>query len=185
MHELCKVQKDIVDKCLPFLFILSTINNPTYKLAKFLVPVLKSLTNNAYTVKESFAFVEEIVDQDSKFFMGSLYVDLIFTNIPLEGTIDIYTNAFFEYNKYNELSDISDVQIIHENKKINLSVHDNFYSSHFDISLPSTSRFGTVYTLTDRCFQVCSSWTELCAELDFLKQISLKTAPLKILYIDV
>ena len=84
--------------------ILSTINNPTYKLAKFLV---KSLTNNAYTVKESFAFVEEIVDQDSKIFMGSLYVDLIFTNIPLEGTIDIYTNAFFEYNKYNELSDIS------------------------------------------------------------------------------
>ena len=78
-----------------------------------------------------------------------------------------------------------DVQIIRENKKINLSVHDNFYSSHFDISLPSTSTFGTVCILTDRCFQVSSSWTKLCAELDFLKQILLKITPLKILYIDV
>ena len=107
MYELCKVKKDIVNKCLTFRLILSTIKNPTNKLPKFLVPVLKSFTNNVYTVKESFTFVEKIVDQDSKFFMGNLYADLIFTNIPLEGTIDIYTNALFKYNEYNELSDIS------------------------------------------------------------------------------
>ena len=107
MYELCKVKKDIVNKCLTFRLILSTIKNPTNKLPKFLVPVLKSFTNNVYTVKESFTFVEKIVDQDSKFFIGNLYADLIFTNIPLEGTIDIYTNALFKYNEYNELSDIS------------------------------------------------------------------------------
>ena len=42
--------------------MLSAINTPTYKLAKVLVPVLKSLTSNEYTIKDSFAFAEEIVE---------------------------------------------------------------------------------------------------------------------------
>ena len=42
----------------------------TYKLAKFLVPTLKPVTSNEYMVKDSFAFVEEIVEQDSEFFYG-------------------------------------------------------------------------------------------------------------------
>ena len=57
MYGLCKVHKDIIDNCPPFRPILSAINTPTYKLAKFLVPILKSLTSNEYTVKDSlFAF---------------------------------------------------------------------------------------------------------------------------------
>ena len=43
-------------------------------------------------VKDSFAFAEEIVHQDSKLFMGSLDVESLFTNIPLEETINICTN---------------------------------------------------------------------------------------------
>ena len=54
---------------------MSAIITPTYKLANFLVPILKSLTGNKYKVKGSFAFPEEIVEQDSDFFMGSLDVD--------------------------------------------------------------------------------------------------------------
>ena len=96
MYGLCKVHKDISDTCPPFRHILSTINTPTYKLAKFLVPILKSLTINEYTVKDSFVFAEEIVEQGSKFFMGCLDVDFIFTNIPLEEIIDIWTNTLFE-----------------------------------------------------------------------------------------
>ena len=41
MYGLCKFHKDI-DNCPPFRPILSAINTPTYKLAKFLVPILKS-----------------------------------------------------------------------------------------------------------------------------------------------
>ena len=52
------------------------INTLTYKLAKFLVPTLKSLTSNEYMVKDSFAFPEATVKQDSGFFMGNL--DVIF-----------------------------------------------------------------------------------------------------------
>ena len=69
---------------------------PTYKLAKFLVPILKYLTSNECRVKDSLAFAEEIVEQDSEIFMGSLDVDSFFNNIPLEETIDICTNTLFE-----------------------------------------------------------------------------------------
>ena len=67
MYGLCKIHKDI-DNCPPFVSILSAINNPTYKLAKFIAPILKSLTSNKYTVRDSFTFAEEIVEQDSEFF---------------------------------------------------------------------------------------------------------------------
>ena len=96
MYGLCKVHKDIIDNCPRFRPILSAINTPTYKLAKFFVPILRSWTRNVYTLKDSFAFAEEIVEQDSEFFMGSLDVDSLFTNIPLEETIDICTNTLFE-----------------------------------------------------------------------------------------
>ena len=63
-------------------------------VTKFLVPKLSSVTFNEFTVKDSFAFAEEIVHQDSKLFMGSLDVDSLFTNIPLEETINICTICF-------------------------------------------------------------------------------------------
>ena len=60
---------------------------PTYKLAKYLVPKLASVTANEFPVKDSFCFAEEIVNQNSNFIMGSLDADSLFTNIPLEETI--------------------------------------------------------------------------------------------------
>ena len=89
LYGLCKVHKAITEVCPPFRPILSATGTPSYKLAKFLVPKLSSVTFNEFTVKDSFAFAEEIVHQDSKLFMGSLDVDSLFTNIPLEETINI------------------------------------------------------------------------------------------------
>ena len=89
MYGLCKVHKDIIDHFWPFGATLSATNTPTYKLAKFLEPILKSLTSNEYPAKDSFVFAEEIVEQDSEFFMESLDVDSLFTNIPLGEPIDI------------------------------------------------------------------------------------------------
>ena len=76
--------------------MLSAINTPAYKLAKFLVSVLKSITSNEYTVKYSFAFAKEIVEQDSELFMGTLDVDCLLTNIPLEEANDIFANTLSE-----------------------------------------------------------------------------------------
>ena len=96
LYGLCKVHKAITDICPPFRPILSAIGTPSYKLAKFLVPKLSSITFNEFTVKDSFAFAEEIVHQDSKLSMGILDVDSLFTNIPLEETINICTNLLYD-----------------------------------------------------------------------------------------
>ena len=90
-----KVHKVITDICPPFRPIRSATGTPSHKLAKILVPKLSSITFNEFTVKDSFAFAEEIVHQDSKLFMGSLDVDSLFTNIPLEETINICTNLLY------------------------------------------------------------------------------------------
>ena len=70
MYGSCKVHKKYVDGCPPLRPILSVL--PTYKLAKYLVPILEPLTNNKYAIKDSFNFATEIVQQDSSNFMGSL-----------------------------------------------------------------------------------------------------------------
>ena len=79
-----KKHEVIIEVCSPFRPILSLIGNSNYKFAKFLVPKLSSIMFNEFTVKDSFAFAEEIVHQEGKFSMGSLDVDSLFTNIPLE-----------------------------------------------------------------------------------------------------
>ena len=95
LYGLCKVHKAITDVCPPFRPILSAIGTPSYKLAKLLVPKLSRVTSNEFTLKDSFAFAEEIVHEDSKLFMGTLDVDSFFTNIPLEETINICTNLLY------------------------------------------------------------------------------------------
>ena len=63
----------------------------------YLVPNLEPSTNNIYTVKYSFNFATEIVEQDSSSFMENLDIDSLFTNIPFEETIEICcTNNLFE-----------------------------------------------------------------------------------------
>ena len=59
------------------------------------MPKLSSITFNEITVKDSFAFAEEIVDQDGTLFMGSLDVGSLFTNIPLKETINICISLLY------------------------------------------------------------------------------------------
>ena len=49
MYGSCKVHKKCVDGCPPFRPILSALQTPTYKLAKYLVPILELLTTNKFT----------------------------------------------------------------------------------------------------------------------------------------
>ena len=89
LYGSAKVHKPLINGLPPFRPILSAIGTPTYKLAKFLVPVLSDITQNEFTVKDSFTFVDEILTQNSNLHMASLDVDALFTNIPLDKTIDI------------------------------------------------------------------------------------------------
>ena len=53
------------------------------------------ITSNELTVKDTFCFVKKLVEQDSSLAMGSLDVDSLFTNIPLDETIDICTKTVY------------------------------------------------------------------------------------------
>ena len=72
MHGSCKVHRKSVNGCPPFRAILSVLQMPTYKPAKFLVSNLEPLTTNKYTIKDLPNFAIENVDQDSSNFLGSL-----------------------------------------------------------------------------------------------------------------
>ena len=48
MHEKC------IDGCPPFILILSALKTPRYKLEKFLLSILETLTTNKYIVKKTF-----------------------------------------------------------------------------------------------------------------------------------
>ena len=69
MYGSCKVHKKCVDGFPPFGPILSALQTPTYTPGKYLAPILEPLTNKNYTVKDSFNFATEIVEQDSSNFM--------------------------------------------------------------------------------------------------------------------
>ena len=76
--------------------ILSAIGTPTYKLAKFLVPGLTDITQNEFTVKDSFTFVDEILAQNSDLYIASLDADALFTSIPLDETNVICVKKLFK-----------------------------------------------------------------------------------------
>ena len=95
-----KVHKPLVGNLPKFRPIVSMIGTPTYKLSKFLVPLIAPVTTNEYTVEDSFAFAKEVVDYDSTLFMSSLDVTSLFTNIPLNETTDIICNELFKEKEY-------------------------------------------------------------------------------------
>ena len=72
------------------------IGTPTYKLSKFLVPLIEPITVNEYTVKDSFSFAKEVIDYDSTLYMSSLDVTSLFTNIPLNETTNIICDELFK-----------------------------------------------------------------------------------------
>ena len=55
-----KLHKPLINELPSLGPILSVIGTPTYKLAKFLVLLLSDITQNEFTVKDSFTFVDEI-----------------------------------------------------------------------------------------------------------------------------
>ena len=64
-------------------------------MGKFFCSSAQTISNN-YTVKDSFDFAKNTTHQSSKLFMASLDVDSLFTNVPLDETIEICFNELFK-----------------------------------------------------------------------------------------
>ena len=91
LYGLPKVHKEGI----PLRPILASYNTPSYKLAKYLVPLLQPFSENEFTLSNSTTFVKDIVAQDLDLYMVSLDVESLFTNVPLQATIQIVLNKIF------------------------------------------------------------------------------------------
>ena len=79
--------------------ILSYIGTFNYNFACFLCDLLSPLVPNDYSCKDTFSFVSQIKNANlSKNFLVSYDVTSLFTNIPLQETIDIAINLIFNHN---------------------------------------------------------------------------------------
>ena len=85
MYGLPKVHKDNY----PIRPIVSSIGTYNYRLAKYLVQILKPLSTNHNSIKDSFTFSDWIRQQQRQgnSILCSYDVKSLFTNIPLEETI--------------------------------------------------------------------------------------------------
>ena len=70
--------------------IISSISTFNYNLARFLCDLFSPLVPNDYSCKDTFSFVSQIKNANlSKTFLVSYDVTSLFTNIPLQETIEI------------------------------------------------------------------------------------------------
>ena len=60
-----------------------------------MVPLLKPLTLNDYTIKDSFSFAEELLIYDSNLIMANFDVESLFTNTSLQETIVLCVELSF------------------------------------------------------------------------------------------
>ena len=141
--------------------ILSAINTGTYKWAKFFVPLLKSFTSNNYAVKDSFDFAKDITQQSSKLFMAFLDVVSLFTNVPLDETIEICVNELFKSSQtVSGLNKQQVFEMLSLTTKENLILFDQKYYSQID-EVAMGSPLGPNLANTFLCYYE-TTWLKNC-----------------------
>ena len=76
--------------------IVSSVNTYNYNLASFLVNVLKPISTNQFTIKDSFSFVDWAkTHQHNDEMTCSFDVCSLFTNVPLDETIEICLSKLY------------------------------------------------------------------------------------------
>ena len=84
-----------------FRSIVDTTNTPHYGIGKYLSSLINPLTHNDYSVKDTFEAVSQIYSILAELFeRGSQYYSLddvsLFTNVPLNSTINIIFKTVYE-----------------------------------------------------------------------------------------
>ena len=85
-------------------------------------------TLNEYTVRGSFSFCDEIQEQDNNLYVTSFDIESLFTNIPLDETINICVNNVFDSKKRVKLLLVKDInQLLTLSVKSSCFVFNNVY----------------------------------------------------------
>ena len=139
MYVLAKVHKIVTDGFPSFRPILFAIGTPTFKLTKFLILNLEPLTTNEYTIKDSFTFSEKLQSFDSKLVMVSFDIESLFTNIPLQETINLCVeNLFQDMTHVDNLLKDSFRELLTRTMSESLILFDQeFYKQHDGVAVGS------------------------------------------------
>ena len=83
---------------LPIRPVISNIGTATYDISKFLANLLAPLAKSRYTINNTKDFINRIKDKriGPDYLMVSLDVESLFSNVPLEHTIEIIQNKVYE-----------------------------------------------------------------------------------------
>lgn len=95
LYGLPKIHKPLFNSLPKYRPIISQIGSPTYKIAKYLLDSIKPFTTNEYTVRDTFHFVSMLDGKDHRLIMASLDIESLFTNIPLDETIELVTKKVY------------------------------------------------------------------------------------------
>ena len=98
VHKSAKLAIDNTVEELPLRPIVSNLNTATYQLARYLAKILSPLSRSQYTVESSNKFVNVIKQQviPSSYKLVSFDVKSLFTNVPLDRTIDIILKRIYD-----------------------------------------------------------------------------------------
>ena len=82
----------------PIRQILSSIDTPSYKLAKFLIPHIDHLAENEYALRNSKEFFDVLSHTTipNGAVMASFDIESLYTNIPIGEAIEIIANRMYE-----------------------------------------------------------------------------------------
>src|SRR5215469_2494160 len=76
--------------------VLNAINTPSYKLAKTFIPILTPLTTNQYSISNSYSLSHTLNNTHfHRSHLTSFDIQNLFTNIPIQETINIIVNSLF------------------------------------------------------------------------------------------
>ena len=120
LYGLPKVHKTGV----PLRPILAAYNTPSYSLSKYLVSILNHLTTNEYTINNSYEFMEFITNvHNDNYIMCSFDIKSLFTNIPLDETIQIILDQTFP----NDDSEFNNFSKSHFKSTLQLATKNSFF----------------------------------------------------------
>ena len=99
-HGTAKVHKEF-DRIPPMRPIVDTIGSTHHGIGKFITRLLNPLTQNAYSLKDSFETAERIRSNipdslyDQGYVLVSFDVKSLFTNVPLKKTIEVILDRVY------------------------------------------------------------------------------------------
>ena len=114
--------------------IISAAGTYNYDLAKYLDELIKPLlANSKYILKDTFDFVNRVSKlKETSGFMVSFDVESLFTNIPLEETINLVVNQAFDNGKNSTFHKFSQKEFRNLLYRATKESHFHFLGNHFD-----------------------------------------------------